>query len=33
MVETAGAAEILRGLGIEYGQGWFWGRPEPAERT
>jgi diguanylate cyclase (GGDEF)-like protein len=33
MVETGAAAEILRGLGVEYGQGWFWGKPEPAERS
>ena len=31
MVERAPVAEILRGLGVEYGQGWFWGRPEPIE--
>jgi diguanylate cyclase (GGDEF)-like protein/PAS domain S-box-containing protein len=33
MVETGPVAEVLRGLGVEYGQGWFWGRPEPAERN
>jgi len=31
MVERAPVAEILRDLGVEYGQGWFWGRPEPIE--
>ncbi|MBK9091066.1 MAG: EAL domain-containing protein [Holophagales bacterium] len=33
MVERAPVADILRGLGVEYGQGWLWGRPEPAERS
>ncbi len=33
MVERAPVADVLRGLGVEYGQGWFWGRPEPAERS
>lgn len=32
MVERAPIAAILKELGAEYGQGWFWGRPEPAER-
>jgi EAL domain-containing protein (putative c-di-GMP-specific phosphodiesterase class I) len=32
MVERGSVADILRDLGVEYGQGWFWGRPEPAER-
>jgi diguanylate cyclase (GGDEF)-like protein/PAS domain S-box-containing protein len=32
MVETAATAEILRDLGVEYGQGWFWGRPAPVSR-
>lgn len=31
MVERAPVAEILRDLGVEYGQGWLWGRPEPVE--
>ncbi len=31
MVERAPVAEILRALGAEYGQGWYWGRPEPTE--
>ena len=31
MVERAPIAEILRELGAEYGQGWYWGRPEPTE--
>ncbi len=29
MVETAGTVNVLRELGIEYGQGWYWGRPSP----
>lgn len=33
MVENAATAEILRGLGVEHGQGWHWGKPEPAERA
>lgn len=33
MVERGPVADILRGLGVEYGQGWFWGKPEPAERS
>jgi len=32
MVERASIAEILKGLGVEQGQGWYWGKPEPAER-
>jgi len=32
MVERGTVAEILKGLGVEQGQGWYWGRPEPAER-
>jgi diguanylate cyclase (GGDEF)-like protein/PAS domain S-box-containing protein len=33
MVERAPVADILRSLDVEYGQGWFWGKPEPAERS
>lgn len=29
-VETAAQAELLRGLGCRYGQGYHWGRPVPA---
>ncbi|HEY0869351.1 MAG TPA: EAL domain-containing protein [Acidothermaceae bacterium] len=29
-VETAADGEILLGLGVDYGQGWFYGRPGPA---
>jgi EAL domain-containing protein (putative c-di-GMP-specific phosphodiesterase class I) len=29
-VETAADGEILVGLGVDYGQGWFYGRPGPA---
>jgi len=32
MVERGSVADILRDLGVEYGQGWYWGRPEAAER-
>ncbi len=31
MVERASIASIVKGLGAEYGQGWYWGRPEPTE--
>jgi EAL domain-containing protein (putative c-di-GMP-specific phosphodiesterase class I) len=31
MVERGSVAEVLREYGAEYGQGWFWGRPEPVE--
>ncbi|MCM0677686.1 bifunctional diguanylate cyclase/phosphodiesterase [Micromonospora phytophila] len=31
-VETAGQAERLRAIGCDAGQGWHFGRPEPAER-
>ncbi len=31
MVERASIAGILKELGAEYGQGWYWGRPEPTE--
>lgn len=30
-VETAGEADRLRALGCRYGQGYLWGRPQPAE--
>jgi EAL domain-containing protein (putative c-di-GMP-specific phosphodiesterase class I) len=30
-VETAGQADILRDLGCDLAQGWFFGRPKPAE--
>jgi len=30
-VETAEEAAVLRGLGVDYGQGWHYGRPGPAE--
>lgn len=33
MVETGPIAAILKELGAEFGQGWYWGRPEPAERA
>jgi EAL domain-containing protein (putative c-di-GMP-specific phosphodiesterase class I) len=33
MVETGPIAAILKELGVEFGQGWYWGRPEPAERA
>jgi diguanylate cyclase (GGDEF)-like protein len=26
-IETAGELEVVRGLGIEFGQGYFWGKP------
>ena len=26
-IETAGELEVVRSLGIEYGQGYFWGKP------
>ncbi len=29
-VETAADGQILLGLGVDYGQGWFYGRPGPA---
>jgi len=29
-VETAADAEILRTVGVDYGQGWYYGRPGPA---
>jgi EAL domain-containing protein (putative c-di-GMP-specific phosphodiesterase class I) len=29
-VETAADAAVLRGLGVDYGQGWYYGRPGPA---
>jgi EAL domain-containing protein (putative c-di-GMP-specific phosphodiesterase class I) len=30
-VETAADGEVLLGLGVDYGQGWFYGRPGPAQ--
>jgi EAL domain-containing protein (putative c-di-GMP-specific phosphodiesterase class I) len=30
-VETAADAGVLLGLGVDYGQGWYYGRPGPAE--
>jgi EAL domain-containing protein (putative c-di-GMP-specific phosphodiesterase class I) len=30
-VETAEEAAVLRGLGVDYGQGWHYGRPGPPE--
>jgi EAL domain-containing protein (putative c-di-GMP-specific phosphodiesterase class I) len=30
-VETAGEAAALRTLGVDYGQGWYHGRPGPPE--
>jgi EAL domain-containing protein (putative c-di-GMP-specific phosphodiesterase class I) len=30
-VETAADADVLLGLGVDYGQGWYYGRPGPAE--
>jgi EAL domain-containing protein (putative c-di-GMP-specific phosphodiesterase class I) len=30
-VETAEEAAVLRGLGVDYGQGWHFGRPGPPE--
>lgn len=30
-VETAQAAEVLLGLGVDYGQGWYHGRPGPPD--
>jgi EAL domain-containing protein (putative c-di-GMP-specific phosphodiesterase class I) len=29
-VETGADAEVLRGVGVDYGQGWYYGRPGPA---
>ena len=31
-VETAGDAAALRALGVDYGQGWHFGRPGPADQ-
>ncbi|GAA1588979.1 putative bifunctional diguanylate cyclase/phosphodiesterase [Actinoplanes couchii] len=31
-IETAEQRDLLRGLGYEYGQGYLWSRPVPAER-
>ena len=30
-VETAEEAAVLRALGVDYGQGWHFGRPGPPE--
>jgi EAL domain-containing protein (putative c-di-GMP-specific phosphodiesterase class I) len=30
-VETAADGDVLLGLGVDYGQGWFYGRPGPAQ--
>jgi EAL domain-containing protein (putative c-di-GMP-specific phosphodiesterase class I) len=30
-VETEGEAALLRTLGVDYGQGWHYGRPGPPE--
>jgi EAL domain-containing protein (putative c-di-GMP-specific phosphodiesterase class I) len=30
-VETDGEAAALRALGVDYGQGWHYGRPGPPE--
>ena len=32
-VETQGAADILKGLGVDYGQGWLFGKAEAEPRT
>jgi EAL domain-containing protein (putative c-di-GMP-specific phosphodiesterase class I) len=29
-VESAADGDVLRGLGVDYGQGWYYGRPGPA---
>ncbi len=31
-IETAGEAEAVAALGVELGQGYFFGRPQPASR-
>jgi len=31
LTETAQDAEVLAGLGVDYGQGWHFGRPGPPE--
>lgn len=33
MIETQGTADILRGLGVDYGQGWLFGKAETEPRT
>jgi EAL domain-containing protein (putative c-di-GMP-specific phosphodiesterase class I) len=33
MIETEGLAKALQGLGVQYGQGWLFGRPEAEPRT
>ena len=30
-IETADEAVVLRALGVDYGQGWHYGRPGPPE--
>ena len=30
-VETAGEAAVLQNLGVDFGQGWHYGRPGPPE--
>jgi sensor c-di-GMP phosphodiesterase-like protein len=30
-IETAGQRDLLRHIGVQLGQGWHFGRPEPAE--
>ena len=32
-VETESTAEILRGLGVDYAQGWLYGKAEAEPRT
>lgn len=33
MIETQSVADILRNLGVDHGQGWFFGKAEPEPRT
>ena len=33
MIETESLAKALQGLGVQYGQGWLFGRPEAEPRT
>jgi EAL domain-containing protein (putative c-di-GMP-specific phosphodiesterase class I) len=30
-IETAGQRDMLQQIGVQLGQGWFFGRPQPAE--